>query len=208
MKILFLYNKDYALPLGNWLEEQGHEVVYCTKPVSVKASETAMAAAIVAAGEYDLAVSYSYRYLVPGEVIDALKGNIVNLHISMLPFNRGANPNEWSFLDGTPQGVTIHYMDEKLDKGRILAQRTVCFDHELTLAQCYNHLHEMIQELFRENFAYYEYWTQLAKLPVGKGTYHSVADFKPYETIWNNREIRVSEFLERAKDLAKGGDGR
>ena len=199
MKILFLYNKDYALPLAAWLEEQGHEVIYCSKPVAIADGEPAPTAFPVSEAEYDLAVSYSYRYIISGEVIKALKGNIVNLHISMLPFNRGANPNEWSFLEGTPQGVTIHYIDEGLDKGRILAQRTVCFDHELTLAQCYNGLHETIQELFREIFAYYDYWPQLAKLPVGKGTYHSVADFKPYEAIWNNREIKVCEFLRLAK---------
>lgn len=195
MKILFLYNKDYALPLGTWLEKQGHEVVYCTRPLTLS---------MVKESDYELAVSYSYRFIIAGEVIEALKGNIVNLHISMLPFNRGANPNEWSFLDGTPQGVTIHYMDEKLDKGRILAQQAVSFDHELTLAQCYNRLHEMIQELFRQIFVYYDYWQEMAKLPVGKGTYHCVADFKPYEAIWADREIKVSEFLRLAKTVSDG----
>jgi len=197
MKILYLYNREYALPLAKWLEEQGHQVVYCSERI-----DTAM----VAEGAYDLAVSYSYRFIVGGDVIRALQGNIVNLHISLLPFNRGANPNEWSFLDGTPQGVTIHFMDERLDKGRILAQQAVNFDHSMTLAQCYGQLHDTIQKLFKENFAYYEYWQEMTKLPLGKGTYHSVADFQPYEAVWNSREITVEEFLEKAAGIkaAKG----
>lgn len=193
MKILYLYNKEYALPLARWLEEKGHRLNYFSDPLTVEDVE---------GKGYDLAVSYSYRHIVSGEVICALEGNIVNLHISLLPFNRGANPNEWAFLEGTPQGVTIHYMDERLDKGRIIAQRPVCMDYEDTLAQCYNRLHAAVQELFRESFAYYAFWPEMAKLPLGKGTYHSVADFAPFEGIWRNREIKVRDFLR----LARGED--
>lgn len=195
MKILFLYNKDYALPLAKWLEEAGHCVEYCQEPVSVEKVKT---------GGFELAVSYSYRFLVPGGVISALHGNIVNLHISMLPFNRGANPCEWAFLDGTPQGVTIHYMDERLDKGRIIAQQPIFFEEESTLAKCYQSLHQMIQELFQVTFGYYKYWEEMAKVPMGKGTYHSVADFKIYEGIWANREIKVKDFLYLAGRIKDG----
>ncbi len=53
-------------------------------------------------------ISYNYKYLIPKTIIDAVNGNVINLHISLLPYNRGAYPNVWSFLEETPKGVTIH----------------------------------------------------------------------------------------------------
>lgn len=194
MKILFLYNKEYALPLAGWLSAQGHQTETCSQPLTAEK---------VREGKYDLAVSYSYRFIVPKEAIEALQGNIVNLHISMLPFNRGANPSEWAILEGTPLGVTIHYMDERLDKGRIIAQQPVCVAEDITLADCYWLLHETIQELFKNIFPYYAFWPELAKLPQGKGTYHSVADFKPYEAVWQERRIMIKDFLRLAQDLQR-----
>ena len=37
------------------------------------------------------------------------------MHISYLPFNRGAHPNYWSFKDNSPKGVTIHFIDNGID---------------------------------------------------------------------------------------------
>jgi len=41
----------------------------------------------------DFIISYGYRHLLPQEVIDEFPGRAINLHISMLPWNRGADPN-------------------------------------------------------------------------------------------------------------------
>lgn len=57
-----------------------------------------------------------------------MKTPVLNLHISYLPWNRGANPNFWSFVENTKKGVTIHEIDEKLDKGKILLRKELEFD--------------------------------------------------------------------------------
>ncbi len=101
----------------------------------------------------DFTVSYRYRHIVRKPVIDYLRGRIINLHISCLPWNRGADPNLWSFLEDTPKGVTIHYMDEGLDTGDIVAQKEVSFELEgETLATTYKKLNEEILALFREHW--------------------------------------------------------
>ena len=97
----------------------------------------------------ELAVSFGFRHIIKKPVIEYLQGNIVNLHVSLLPWNRGADPNLWSFLENTPKGVTIHYIDEGLDTGDIIAQKQVYFktnDH--TLATTYNILRQEIIDLF------------------------------------------------------------
>ena len=98
----------------------------------------------------EFAVSYRFRYLVRKPVIEYLKGKIINLHISLLPWNRGSDPNLWSFLENAPKGVTIHYMDEGLDTGDIIAQKETSFDVATeTLASTYAILNSEIIELFR-----------------------------------------------------------
>ena len=69
---------------------------------------------------FDLVVSFGYRYILKGELVANECLPIVNLHISYLPFNRGAHPNFWAFFDSTPTGVTIHLIDEGIDTGDIL----------------------------------------------------------------------------------------
>lgn len=94
-------------------------------------------------------ISYSYRYLIPGGVLESVPS--ANLHISYLPWNRGADPNFWSFKDNTPKGVTIHKMDEGIDTGPILAQKIVIFSkEENTFRKTYDRLQIEIKSLFKE----------------------------------------------------------
>jgi len=66
-------------------------------------------------------ISYGYRHIFKPEVIQRFRGRIINLHISFLPWNRGVDPNQWSFLQDTPKGVTIHFIDEGIDLGLRIA---------------------------------------------------------------------------------------
>lgn len=77
-------------------------------------------------------ISYNYKYIITQDIIDFMMGNIVNLHISYLPWNRGANPNFWSFMDDTPKGVSIHYINSGLDKGAIAFQKKIELSDEET----------------------------------------------------------------------------
>lgn len=94
-------------------------------------------------------VSYNYSYIVGADVIQSLRGRIVNLHASFLPWNRGASPNFWSFVEDTPKGVSIHFMDEGLDTGDLIAQEKLIFDEEKeTFRSSYQILHAHMVRLF------------------------------------------------------------
>jgi len=45
----------------------------------------------------------------------------LNAHMGLLPFFRGMNVAEWAALVGAPSGCSVHYVDEGVDTGRILA---------------------------------------------------------------------------------------
>lgn len=167
MKILCLYNNDCALELFQWLEDEGHEIVLSSEKLNTSWCEKQ---------RFDLTVSYTYRYILSAQIIHALNENVVNIHNSYLPFNRGADPNLWSIVDKTPRGVTLHYMDVKLDKGFIIAQSFVNDREEETLESSYFNLDRAAKKLFKEAFKNYQYWPELQKKAVGCGSYHTLKD--------------------------------
>jgi methionyl-tRNA formyltransferase len=106
-----------------------------------------------------------------------MPGRFINLHVSLLPYNRGADPNAWSFLDDTPKGVTIHLIDAGIDTGPILLQQEVVFDevHD-TLAGSYATLHDRIRTLFCDNWAVIREGKIRAAAQTGAGTFHRTAE--------------------------------
>ncbi len=96
----------------------------------------------------DFLVSFGYRHIISEEVLNRFPRRAINLHISYLPWNRGADPNLWSFLEDSPKGVTIHYLDEGLDTGDILAQKEVKHAPKDTLQTSYDRLKSAIEKLF------------------------------------------------------------
>ncbi len=101
----------------------------------------------------DFIISYRYRHIIKKPVIEHVRGNIINLHISLLPWNRGVDPNLWSFLEDTPKGCTIHYIDEGADTGDIIIQKKLAFASKgETLATTYKKLNDEVIQLFRKEW--------------------------------------------------------
>lgn len=191
MKILCLYNNKCALELFEWLKEQGNDIVLADHELVPDWCRE---------NKFDLAVSYTYRYILTEEILAALDHNAVNLHNSFLPFNRGASPNIWSIAENTPRGVTLHYMDKDLDKGYIIAQKFVIDSDEETLSGSYDNLDAAAKELFKEAFFYYRHWEGMKKKAVGRGTYHSVSDLKRIEGCFDSYDDTVKQFKGRIEE--------
>lgn len=82
----------------------------------------------------DLYVVVAYSIL-PKNILAVTKFGAVNVHGSLLPKYRGAAPVQRAIADGLKEtGVTVFRLDEKMDHGPILAQRTVMIDHQDTTA--------------------------------------------------------------------------
>lgn len=185
MKILCLYNNPCAVEMFEALREQGHEIVLMEEKLTAEWCREQ---------QFDLAVSYTYRYILTAELLEALGNRAVNIHNSILPWNRGADPNIWSIVDRTPRGVTLHFMDAALDKGYIIAQKTVEDTDEETFTSSYNNLDRAAKELLAEMMPLYPYWESMKKQAMGKGSYHSVADGRVIKELIPSYDMKISEF--------------
>ncbi len=189
--VLFLTNNDNALGLYDWLAERD-SVMLCQDKITVD---------MIKEWAPQIIVSYNYRHMITEDVIDYMNGKIVNLHVSYLPWNRGANPNVWSFVDDTPKGVTIHQISSGLDKGRILYQKECTFDPEKeTFETTYRTLHEEIVKLFCGHWEEIRQWKCPLLEQEGNGSYHNAKDFEELKqrTDFNYTE-NIAAYLKRNK---------
>lgn len=139
--------------------------------------------------KFDFVISYGYRYILKQDFVERYHHRIINLHIALLPWNRGADPNLWSFLEDTPKGVTIHYIDEGVDTGKIIAQKTVPYIDNDTLRTVYERLSMQIETLFKE------FWPAIYQ-----------GNINSYRQATGGSDHRTSEKLRFEKFMTQGWD--
>lgn len=75
--------------------------------------------------EYDLIVLSGYMKIVSPEFISSVKSKIVNIHPSLLPSYKGLHAIPRSYEgDENDCGVTVHYVNEEVDGGEIILQKS------------------------------------------------------------------------------------
>lgn len=196
MKILFLSNNEISNNLMYWLRKIAkEEIILYDKPINIEFWKKI---------KPNFVISYNYKFIIKQEIINYMKNNIINLHISLLPWNKGAHPNIWSFLEDTPKGITIHLIDKGIDTGPILIQKEIYIDENSeTLKSSYEKLHREIQELFKINWSDIKNKKlKLTPQDLG-GNFHYAEDFKKIEHIISDKgwDTSIREFKNRYKKL-------
>lgn len=163
MRVTFLGSGAFAVPGLEALVEAGHEVVaVVTQPDREKGRGQALASPPVkpaaerrglpvlqlrrvrdeAAQEAlrafapRLQVVIAFGQILPRSVIDIAPLGTVNVHASLLPKLRGAAPIQWAIANGeTTTGVTTMLIDEGLDTGPTLLQRSLEIGPEETAGE-------------------------------------------------------------------------
>ena len=74
----------------------------------------------------DLVCLAGYMRLLSGKILEAFRGRILNIHPSLLPSFPGLEVQKQALEHGVKfTGCTVHFVDETLDGGAIIAQRVV-----------------------------------------------------------------------------------
>jgi methionyl-tRNA formyltransferase len=179
----------------------------------------ALAPAILAAGDsfsasnedwraidpasFDWVVSYNYLRVIKEPWLSLFPGRMINIHISMLPWNRGKSPNLFSWLHGTPKGVSIHEIDKGIDTGDILCQARADLSERETLRTSYDKLQIIAAALFAENWnAIRVGKTTRTKQLSGSGDYNSQAAFlECFRHFPLGYDTPVAEVVERGRAM-------
>lgn len=156
--------------------------------------------------KFDTIISFGYQHKVDSVTIQKLIRPIINLHIGYLPYNRGAHPNFWSFVENTKSGVTIHCIDESIDRGKIIYQKQIDFDliqnrKKLSFSSTYKILIKEIEKLFLDNIDNLINQKYKGFEQVGKGTFHNTKDLPPILKKWDQNIFQTVKKIEKNKKL-------
>lgn len=147
LKVVFMGTPDFAVPvLASLIEntnvalvvsqpdkEVGRKRILTPTPVKEKAQEhnIEIFQPIKIKEDYqrivdinpDIIITCAYGQIIPKALLDLPKLGCVNVHASLLPKLRGGAPIHKALIEGYEKtGITIMYMDEKMDSGDIIKQ--------------------------------------------------------------------------------------
>ena len=102
----------------------------------------------------DLILTYTFNQKLSDELINSAKWAI-NMHPSLLPHYRGANPYFWTIANGEDKtGVTFHFLNNKFDEGDIILQEEIPIYERETCGMIMNKQEKiacaMLDELFEQ----------------------------------------------------------
>lgn len=89
----------------------------------------------------DIIITAAYGQIIPDIVLNYPKYGAINVHGSLLPKLRGGAPIHHAIINGDKEiGVTIMYMDKRMDAGDIISQRAIPLTNDMTLDIAYEKL--------------------------------------------------------------------
>jgi folate-dependent phosphoribosylglycinamide formyltransferase PurN len=96
----------------------------------------------------DLIISSQGHY-VSKQILKIPKYGVINKHAGLLPEYRGAYPVFWAMLNGEKKiGVSIHFMNDKIDGGDIIIQEEIQIFESDTFETLYSKVIKLTPELF------------------------------------------------------------
>ena len=89
----------------------------------------------------DIIITCAYGQIIPKILLDYPKYGCINIHASLLPKYRGGAPIHHAIINGEKYtGITIMYMDTKMDSGDILCQEKIEIKDDDNVGTMFNKL--------------------------------------------------------------------
>jgi len=196
MEAIFLGMNDAGQKIYEWLNQRQDVEVMALLTEKNQLS-------IIKQLEPDIVISSGFEHKVPKEIIEVPENGIINLHPSYLPYNRGSHPHIWSLIEGTPAGVSLHYMVESIDEGPIIDKKEVRVEPQDTARTLYDRLTRQMVELFKNN------WQDIVDNNIeaqdqnlDEGTTHYLRELEDLCELKMGENIKIGDFLERLRALS------
>ncbi len=181
MRIVYMGSPDFAVSPLLALREAGHEITGVVSqpdrpkgrkgqltqtPVKEAAIKAGLAVITpenvnepevleeIAAWQPELLVVAAFGQILKKPLLELAPLGAVNIHASLLPRYRGAAPIHWALINGEKEtGITTMYMDENLDTGDIILQRSLSIAEEDDTGKLYEKLSALGAALIVETVA-------------------------------------------------------
>lgn len=224
MRVLFMGNNRLAVQVLDWLGDRNDEIVAAVvHPEQERKQGPALMSTLgrltdrvytadqledravrqtILDLEPQIGLSILFGYILSGTFIRRFPSGVINLHLAYLPYNRGAYPNIWSIVEDHPAGVSLHYLDEGIDTGDIIARREVEVKPVDTGKTLYRKLEQAGLALFQHE------WPSIVAgdvtcrpQPTKEGTYHDTNDVASIDEIDLDQSYRAGDLIDRIRAL-------
>jgi methionyl-tRNA formyltransferase len=123
--------------------DQGFEVIVSSEPYESELEDDFSP---------DIILSSGYDRLLRPKTVQRFSQRVINLHAAYLPWARGIGTTLFATMLRYPYGVSVHFINEGLDTGNLIARKLVHPDPNETLRTFYSKLLTATEELFFESF--------------------------------------------------------
>lgn len=213
MKLLLMCDAKVGNAIAEWLLDYYPEDVGAVVTVSegkvmttarekgipsiIFVSESQLNAALSKLVPFDLGILAWWPKLISRTVISFAQGGFINTHPSFLPYNRGKHFNFWALVEAAPFGVSIHFVDEGIDSGAIVAQQAIPYDWEDTGETLYLKAAQSTFDLFKSTYPQIRSGAAIHREPqdLSKGSLHFAKEIDLASTIQLNKKYTARELI-------------
>lgn len=145
----------------------------------------------------DIIISAFWGYILKSELFTIPPLGTVNFHPGYLPYNRGVNPNVWPFIENTPAGVSLHYIDEGTDTGDIISRKKLKIKPTDTAATINDLTLEEIVKLFKKTWPLIKSGKnkRISQKKIGASTFHRIKDLELKDKIDLNKNYKARDLI-------------
>lgn len=172
LKVIFMGTPDFAVPVLEALVETTNVLLVVTQPDKIVGRNKEVSFSpvkrvaldhnidvfqpekirndyeIISEINPDIIITCAYGQILPKEILDIPKLGCINVHGSLLPKYRGATPMQAAILNGDDKtGITIMYMDEKMDTGDIISQDSISIGEDDNIGTIHDKLSVLGKDL-------------------------------------------------------------
>ncbi len=147
--VLVVVDKSHA-PVIQKAKDRGIETfVFSAKDYENKAAYETCIVERCQAMQVEFIALAGYMRIISNVLLEAYGGRIVNIHPSLLPAFKGKDAIGQALDYGVKvMGVSIHYVDDTLDGGKIIAQRAFDITEFASREDIESHLHTIEHQLY------------------------------------------------------------
>lgn len=213
MKILLLADKQVGHEIAQWLisEHRGDLALVATRTrneISLAADAACIDTCVFSSDDHlystltdkkaviDYGILAWWPKLIKRPLLTYPRHGFVNTHPSLLPYNRGKHSNFWSLVEETPFGVSLHFVEEGIDCGDVIAQTRIDYDWEDTGGTLYEKALAATVDLFKRTYPDLKKG-RLRRIPqdLSQGSFHLAKELEEASFIYLDREYKARDLL-------------